>query len=208
MSKLSKELKVSSSPSTARGRDYSKRDGVILMSGRGQRGACDQRNQVMWMLLASGFGLESSPSNYSIVSELIRQVVECLLHDASQQRMKRRSILVSVRSQGSIGVIDMEKLERVQRMTYRRMSQVDSELERFEERPELDTRRRYGLLLRRFEELERLYHILRRDRAPNPRQLVERIFAEHAQSLLGEAESLRGELVIELQESTTDEAGV
>jgi hypothetical protein len=41
----------------------------------------------------------------------------------------------------------MEKLSRVQRMTYRRMEQVDSELERFEERAELDTRRRYGLLL-------------------------------------------------------------
>ena len=34
----------------------------------------------------------------------------------------------------------MEKLERVQRAICRRMDQVDSELERFEERPELDTR--------------------------------------------------------------------
>lgn len=82
---------------------------------------------------------------------------------------------------------DMEKLQRVQRMTYRRMSQIDSELERFEERPELDTRRRHGSLLKRFEELERLHYILRRKQAPNPRQLVEQILAEHAQSLVGQA---------------------
>ena len=54
----------------------------------------------------------------------------------------------------------MEKLERVQRMTYRRMGQVDSELERFEERPELDSGGRYGSLLKRFEELEKLYYNL------------------------------------------------
>ena len=57
---------------------------------------------------------------------------------------------------------DMKKLERVQRMTYRRMGQVDSELERFEERPDLDTRKRYGSLLKRFEELEKLYYNLLR----------------------------------------------
>ena len=68
---------------------------------------------------------------------------------------------------------DMKKLERVQRMTYRRMEQIDSELERFEERPELDTRRRYGLLLRRFEELERLHYTLRRDQVHS--SLIERI---------------------------------
>lgn len=48
----------------------------------------------------------------------------------------------------------MEKLERVQRATCRRMDQVDSELERFEERLELDTRGRYSLLVRRLVELE------------------------------------------------------
>ena len=58
-------------------------------------------------------------------------------------------------------------------MTYRRMERIDSELERFEERPELDTRKRYGLLLSRFEELERLYYTLRRDQAH--RSLIERI---------------------------------
>ena len=72
----------------------------------------------------------------------------------------------------------MEKLERVQRMTYRRMGQVDSELERFEERPELDTRKRYGSLRKRFEELEKLYYNLRRKDAPSPYHLIERILAE------------------------------
>jgi hypothetical protein len=48
----------------------------------------------------------------------------------------------------------MKKLERVRRMTFRRMEQIDCELERFEERPELDTRRRFGSLLKRFDELE------------------------------------------------------
>lgn len=74
----------------------------------------------------------------------------------------------------------MEKLQRVQRMTYRRMEQVDSELERFEERPEFDTRRRYGSLLKRFEELEKLYYNLQRKQAPNPYHLVQRILAEQS----------------------------
>jgi hypothetical protein len=43
----------------------------------------------------------------------------------------------------------MERLERVQRITYRRMGQVNSELERFEERPELQRRGRYGSLRKR-----------------------------------------------------------
>jgi hypothetical protein len=71
----------------------------------------------------------------------------------------------------------MEKLERVQRMTHRRMAQVDSELERFEERPGLDTRKRYGSLLKRFEELEKLYYNLRQKQALGPYQLIERILA-------------------------------
>ena len=83
----------------------------------------------------------------------------------------------------------MEKLERVQRMTYRRMEQVDSELERFEERPQLDTRGRYGLLLRRFEELEKLYYNLRRKQAPNPYQLVERILAEQSARMIMQADA-------------------
>jgi hypothetical protein len=78
----------------------------------------------------------------------------------------------------------MEKLERVQRMTYRRMEQVDSELERLEERPQLDTRRRYDLLLRRFEELEKLYYNLRRKQAPNPYHLIERILAEQSTRMI------------------------
>jgi hypothetical protein len=84
----------------------------------------------------------------------------------------------------------MEKLERVQRMTYRRIEQVDSELERFEERPELDTRRRYGSLLKRFEELEKLYYNLRRKEAPSPYQLIERILAEQSKSLVVETKSV------------------
>jgi hypothetical protein len=80
----------------------------------------------------------------------------------------------------------MEKLERVQSMTYRRMSHIDGELERFEERPELDIHGRYGLLRRRFEELETLYYKLRRLEAPDPRQIIQRIFAEHA-ALVGPA---------------------
>jgi hypothetical protein len=81
----------------------------------------------------------------------------------------------------------MEKLERVQSMTYRRMSNIDSELERFEERPESDIHGRYGLLRRRFEELEKLYYKLRRSEAPDPRQLIARIFAEQAGSLRRQA---------------------
>ena len=84
----------------------------------------------------------------------------------------------------------MEKLERVQRMTYRRMGQVDSELERLEERPEPDTRKRYGSLLKRFEELERLYYNLRPNQAPGPYQLIERILAEQSKSLVVETESV------------------
>jgi hypothetical protein len=80
----------------------------------------------------------------------------------------------------------MEKLERLQSVTYRRMSQIDSELERFEERPELHIHGRYGLLLTRFEQLEKLYYKLRRLEAPDPRQTVQRIFAEDAGSVLGE----------------------
>jgi hypothetical protein len=78
----------------------------------------------------------------------------------------------------------MEKLQRVQRMTYRRMGQVDSELERFEERPELDTRKRYGSLLKRFEELEKLYYNLRNKQAPSPYQLIERILAEQSKRMI------------------------
>ena len=65
-------------------------------------------------------------------------------------------------------------------MTYRRMSHIDAELERFEERPELDIHGRYGSLRRRFEELEKLYYKLRRFETPDPRQIIQRIFAEHA----------------------------
>jgi hypothetical protein len=84
----------------------------------------------------------------------------------------------------------MEKLERVQRMTYRRMGQVDSELERFEERPELDSRGRYSSLLKRFEELEELYYNLRRKDAPSPYDLIERILAEQSKSLVAETKSV------------------
>jgi hypothetical protein len=82
----------------------------------------------------------------------------------------------------------MEKLERVQRKTLRRMEQIDSELERFEERPELDTRRRYGSLLRRFEELEKLSYNLRRRQAPAPHQLIVRIFSEHSRQIAAQRE--------------------
>jgi hypothetical protein len=60
------------------------------------------------------------------------------------------------------------------------MDQVVNELERFEERPHLDTRGRYGSLLKRFEQLEKLYYNLRRKQAPNLQQLVERILAEQS----------------------------
>jgi|GEM_PF-4754716 len=82
----------------------------------------------------------------------------------------------------------MKKLERVQRMTFRRMEQIDSELERFEERPELDIRRRYGSLLKRFDELEKLYYNLRRKQAPDPHQLIVRIFAEHSSQIAAQRE--------------------
>jgi len=84
----------------------------------------------------------------------------------------------------------MEKLERVRRMTYRRMDHVDSELERFEERPELDTRGQYTLLLKRLVELEKLHHNLLRKQAPNPYDLVKRILAQHSKSLVVETESV------------------
>ena len=82
----------------------------------------------------------------------------------------------------------MKKLERARRMTFRRMEQIDSELERFEERPELDTHRRYGSLLKRFDELEKLYYNLRRRQAPDPHQLVVRIFAEHSRQIAAQQE--------------------
>jgi hypothetical protein len=78
----------------------------------------------------------------------------------------------------------MEKLERVQRMAHRRMEQVDSELERLEERPEFDTRRRYGSLRKRFEELEKLYYNLRHKQAPGPYQLIERILADQSTRMM------------------------
>ena len=84
----------------------------------------------------------------------------------------------------------MEKLERVRRMTFRRMDQVDSELERFEERPELDTFGRYTLLLKRLVELEKVYYKLLRKQAPNPYDLIERILAQHSRPLVVEPEFL------------------
>jgi len=78
----------------------------------------------------------------------------------------------------------MEKLERVRRMTRRRMDQVDSELERFEERPELDTLGRYTLLLKRLVELEKLYYNLLRKQAPNPYDLIQRILVQHSKPLV------------------------
>jgi len=78
----------------------------------------------------------------------------------------------------------MEKIERVQRTTYRRMGQVDSELERLEERPELDSCGRYGSLLKRFEELEKLQYNLRRKDAPGPYHLIERILAEQSTRMM------------------------
>ena len=72
----------------------------------------------------------------------------------------------------------MEKLERVRRMTCRRMEQVVSELERFDEQPGLDTRNRYGSLVKRFEELEKLYYNLRHKQAHGPYQLTKKTLAE------------------------------
>ena len=69
----------------------------------------------------------------------------------------------------------MEKLERVQATSYRRMEQLDAELERLEERPELDLRRRYGLLLRRFEQVEKVHYRVRCLQAPNPLKLIQRV---------------------------------
>jgi hypothetical protein len=68
------------------------------------------------------------------------------------------------------------------------MDQVDSELERFEERPELDTRRRYTSLLKRLVELEKLYYNLLRKQAPNPYDLIERILAQQSRPLVIESE--------------------
>ena len=84
----------------------------------------------------------------------------------------------------------MEKLQRVQRATLRRMDQVDSELERFEERPELDTRARYSLLVRRLVELEKLHYNLLRKQAPTPYDLIKRILVEHPKSMVVQTESV------------------
>jgi hypothetical protein len=95
----------------------------------------------------------------------------------------------------------MEKLEHVRRTTYRRIDQVDGELERFEERPELDTRGRYGLLVKRLVELEKLQYRLQRKQAPEPYDLIKRILS-HAESSAVETESvvLRSALQITLEE--------
>jgi hypothetical protein len=87
---------------------------------------------------------------------------------------------------------DMEKLERVQRMTHRRMDQIDSELERFEERPKLDTRKRYGSLLKRLEELEKLYYNLRRKQATSPYQLIQRILSEQSTRMIVQPDAVIG----------------
>jgi hypothetical protein len=84
----------------------------------------------------------------------------------------------------------MDKLERVRRLTYRRMDQVVSELERFEERPELDTRKRYGSLAKRFEELEKLYYHLGRKDAPSPYRLIERILAEQPIRMMSRSDAV------------------
>jgi len=76
----------------------------------------------------------------------------------------------------------MGKLERVQGTSYRRMEQLDAELERLEERPELDLRRRYGLLLRRFEQVEKLHYRVRCLQAPNPLLLIPQILPALAPS--------------------------
>ena len=97
----------------------------------------------------------------------------------------------------------MEKLEHVRRTTYRRIDQVDSELERFEERPELDTRGRYGVLVRRLVELEKLQYRLQRKQAPEPYDLIKRILSQHSESSVVETESvvLRSALQITLEET-------
>ena len=71
----------------------------------------------------------------------------------------------------------MEKLERVQATSYRRMEQLDAELERLEERPEPDLRRRYGLLRRRFEQVEKVHYRVRCLQAPNPLLLIPQILS-------------------------------
>ena len=76
----------------------------------------------------------------------------------------------------------MKKLERVQAAAYRRMQQIDTELECLEERPQLDLRLRYGSLLRRFEEVEKLHYSLRSRQAPNPLLLIQQILTPPAHS--------------------------
>jgi len=83
------------------------------------------------------------------------------------------------------------------------MDQVDSELERFEERPELDTRGRYSLLVRRLVELEKLHYKLQRKQAPKPYDLIKRILSQHSKSLIVETESVvsRSGLQITLEDT-------
>jgi hypothetical protein len=64
------------------------------------------------------------------------------------------------------------------------------ELGRLEERPELDTRKRYGSLLKRLEELEKLYYNLRHKQAPSPYQLIERILAEQSTGMIMQPDAL------------------
>ena len=84
----------------------------------------------------------------------------------------------------------MEKLERVRRTTYRRMEQIDSQLERFEERPERDTLKRYSSLHRRFEEVENLLYRLQRKHAPDPYQLIRKILTEHSTRMIMQSPSV------------------
>lgn len=183
MSKLSKELKMSSSLST-------ELEGLLESAG-------------WYQVLIAGFrysrGYSESADNSDVscfcvgieFSTFVRQfnleLVEWLLHRSRNSEVKPTEHLGKCSVASFDWSNDMERTARVQRMAYRRMEQIDSELERFEERPELDTRRRYGLLLRRFEELERLYYHLRRDQAPKSHQLIERIVTAQSTQIINAA---------------------
>jgi|SRR5215468_6110790 len=80
----------------------------------------------------------------------------------------------------------MDKLERVQSLTYRRMSQIDGELDRSNS-GQNSTSTADTVLQRRFEELENLCYKLRRLAAPNPCRIMLTIFPTPAHVVAGPA---------------------
>ena len=101
MSKLSKELKVSSSLSTELEGllESARRYQILIAAFRASRGYV-AKSLVTRDVSCSRVGIEFSSSIGHLCVNSILELVEWLLHPSSHIEVKRRSILVSVRSQG------------------------------------------------------------------------------------------------------------